>query len=305
MPRLAQVTGINVNPKRLLAHTLAAHGAVLAAVAVFSTGLRHELAPGEDQGTIYIITKAPQYAGVGYTTPYLAQIGEVLGSMPEYQSSFMHVGGVGRGQNEIFGDAILKEWSERTRSATQVQRQIQAVGNTLDGVALTAVQPPPTRFEWWSNFHDHSYDVIPQVRGSDRMTPADLGRLYVKTSSGTLVPLSTVTRIEMRPQVNQLTQFGQMNSATLEALPAPRVIMGEAVAFLQSEPLPIGTSVDWLSDSRQFVQEGNRLLVSFAFALVISLHLVRPTHHLQFYRQRPSDVVSQPSGAGAGVDEAV
>ena len=44
--------------------------------------------------------------------------------------------------------------------------------------------------------------------------------------------------------------------------------MGEAVAFLQSQPLPASTSVDWLS-GRQFVQEGNRLWVSFGFALVV------------------------------------
>ena len=60
-----------------------------------------------------------------------------------------------------------------------------------------------------------------------------------------------------------------MNSATLVMLPRPGISMGEAVAFLQSQPLPASTSVDWLSDSRQFVQEGNRLWVSFGFALVV------------------------------------
>src|SRR5690606_16593283 len=85
------------------------------------------------------------------------------------------------------------------------------------------------------NFHDRSYDVIPQVRDSDRMTPDDLGRFYVKASSGALVPLSTVVHVETRPQANGLTQFGQMNSATVELLPRPGVSMGEAVAFLQSQ----------------------------------------------------------------------
>ena len=101
------------------------------------------------------------------------------------------------------------------------------------------------------------------------MTPEDLGRFYVKTVTGALVPLATVARVETRPQANQLTQFGQMNSATLVMLPRPGISMGEAVAFLQSQPLPASTSVDWLSDSRQFVQEGNRLWVSFGFALVV------------------------------------
>ncbi|MGN8083252.1 efflux RND transporter permease subunit [Variovorax sp. 22077] len=343
---------------RMLAHTLAARGAVLlvgavvlAAIVVLFTGTRHELAPTEDQGAIIVVTKAPQYAGVSYTARYAQQIEKLFESIPEFDSSFMNIGDYAGGQNMMIGGAILKDWSQRKRSAAEIQGQIQAAGGAIDGETLTAVQLPPlpgssgglpvqmvlrspdgfkTLYETGEkiktaayasglflyvqndlsydspqahitidnakasemgvtmqsiadtlavlvgenyvnrfNFHDRSYDVIPQVRGIERMTPDDLGRFYVKATSGALVPLSTVTHVEMRPQANQLTQFGQMNSATLEMLPAPGVSMGEAIAFLQSQPLPPGTSVDWLSDSRQFVQEGNRLLVSFCFALVV------------------------------------
>ena len=343
---------------RLLARTLAARGAVLlvgvavlAAIAVLFTGTRRELAPTEDQGAVIVVTKAPQYAGVGYTARYAQQIEKLFEQIPEFDSSFMNIGDSAGGQNMMLGGAILKDWSKRKRSATEIQGQIQAAGGAIDGETLTAVQLPPlpgssgglpvqmvlrspddfrTLYETGEkikaaayasglflyvqndlsydspqahitidnakasemgvtmqsvadtlavlvgenyvnrfNFHDRSYDVIPQVRGAERMTPEDLGRFYVKTTSGALVPLSTVTHVEMRPQANQLTQFGQMNSTTLEMLPAPGVSMGEAVKFLQSQPLPPGTSVDWLSDSRQFVQEGNRLLVSFCFALVV------------------------------------
>jgi multidrug efflux pump len=50
---------------------------------------------------------------------------------------------------------------------------------------------------------------------------------------------------------------------------APGTTMGQAVAFLQSQKLPAGFEVDWLSDSRQYVYEGNALTVSFGFALVV------------------------------------
>src|SRR3546814_12639214 len=60
-----------------------------------------------------------------------------------------------------------------------------------------------------------------------------------------------------------------MNAATLSAVLAPGVTMGQAVDFLKSQPLPVGTTVDWLSDSRQYVTEGNRLTVSFGFALIV------------------------------------
>ncbi|MGM7651303.1 efflux RND transporter permease subunit [Serratia marcescens] len=352
------IEGLTSFYRRLLARTLAARSAVLlvgvavlGAIVVLFMGIRHELAPVEDQGAVIVIAKAPQYAGVNYTARYAQKIEKIFESLPEFDNSFMHIGGSGRGQNQMLAGAIFKDWSQRSRSSIQIQGQLQAAGGSIDGETLTAVQVPPlpgssgglpvqmvlrspddfsTLFKTAEqikdaayksglflyvqndlafdspqahvaidsskaremgvtmqaiadtlavlvgenyvnrfNFHDRSYDVIPQVRDSDRMTPDDLGRFYVKASSGALVPLSTVVHVETRPQVNALTQFGQMNSATIELLPRPGVSMGEAVALLQSQPLPAGTSVDWLSDSRQFVQEGNRLLVSFGFALVV------------------------------------
>lgn len=142
------------------------------------------------------------------------------------------------------------------------------------GVSMTAIADTlatlvgenyVNRFNW----HDRSYDVIAQVPRDRRMTPDDLGRFYVRTGAGTLVPLSTVVHVSIRPQPNRLPQFGQMNAATLSAILMPGVTMGQAVDFLKKQPLPPGTSVDWMSNSRQYVQEGNRLTLSFGFALVV------------------------------------
>jgi multidrug efflux pump len=122
-----------------------------------------------------------------------------------------------------------------------------------------------SRFNW----HNRSYDVIVQAPRDRRLTPDNLGQFYVRASSGDLVPLSTVVHINMRPQPNVLPQFNQLNSATLSAVLAPGVTMGQAVGFLQAQELPSGMSIDWLSNSRQFVTEGNRLTGSFLFALVV------------------------------------
>ncbi len=51
----------------------------------------------------------------------------------------------------------------------------------------------------------------------------------------------------------------------------PGVTMGTVVDFLekQAQNLPPGFTHDYLADSRQFVQEGNQLAVTFFFALII------------------------------------
>lgn len=136
------------------------------------------------------------------------------------------------------------------------------IANTL---AILVGENYDDRFNWF----DRSYDVITQAQSSQKLTEDNLGEFYVRTSSGQLVPLSTVVTIDQRPQPNQLPQFNQMNSATLSAVLMPGITMGQAVDFLRSQPLPNNMTVDWMSNSRQFVSEGHRLTISFIFAMVV------------------------------------
>lgn len=116
-----------------------------------------------------------------------------------------------------------------------------------------------------------AYDVIPQSLREQRLTPQALARQFVRTQDNTLVPLSTVVSVAVKVEPNKLTQFNQQNAATLQAIPAPGVSMGEAVAFLerQANALPAEFSHDWQGDSGQYTQEGSALAFAFLAALVI------------------------------------
>jgi multidrug efflux pump len=121
------------------------------------------------------------------------------------------------------------------------------------------------------NLEGRSYQVIPQVPRDRRLSPEALGGYYVPTSTGQQVPLSTLVSIETATDPNSLTHYNQLNSATFQAVPMPGVTVGAAVDFLESQAknLPAGFSHDYLADSRQYVQEGNQLAVTFGFALII------------------------------------
>ena len=86
------------------------------------------------------------------------------------------------------------------------------------------------------------------------------------------MPLSTVVSVETGVDPNALTQYNQLNSATFSAVPMPGITMGQAVAYLEQlteEILPKDFNHDYLSESRQYVREGNQLTVTFVFALII------------------------------------
>src|SRR6201987_3341672 len=121
------------------------------------------------------------------------------------------------------------------------------------------------------NLEGRSYQVIPQVPREQRLTPGSLGAYYITTSTGQQLPLSTVVSIDTTTDPNSLTHYNQLNSAPFSAVPMPGVTVGQAVDFLEGEAkkLPAGFSHDYLADSRQYVQEGNQLIVTFAFAIII------------------------------------
>ncbi|VXB38310.1 Uncharacterized transporter HI_0895 [Pseudomonas sp. 8AS] len=115
-----------------------------------------------------------------------------------------------------------------------------------------------------------SYKVIAQVERAYRDNPGWLSSYYVKSESGQMVPLGTLIKVSDRARPTKLKQFQQLNSAIIEGVPI--VSTGEAVdsiAQIAREEAPRGYAFDYAGASRQYVQEGSALFVTFALALAI------------------------------------
>jgi multidrug efflux pump len=117
-----------------------------------------------------------------------------------------------------------------------------------------------------------SYKVIPQVEQRYRLNTSQLRDYYFKASNGTSIPFSTIVDLKTDVVPESLNHFQQLNSATISAVPAPGVTLGEALATLRNiarDALPQGYSIDYAGQSRQFMNESSALLVTFIFALII------------------------------------
>jgi multidrug efflux pump len=162
-----------------------------------------------------------------------------------------------------YNQPVVRLWIDRTK-ASDLGITMQSLGSTL---AVLLGGNYVNRF----NLEGRSYQVIPQVPREQRLSPESLGKYYIATGTGQQVPLSTVVKIETGTDPNALTHYNQLNSATFSAVPMPGVTVGQAVDFLEGEAkkLPAGFSHDYLADSRQYVQEGNQLLITLGFAIII------------------------------------
>ncbi|WP_395675106.1 efflux RND transporter permease subunit [Inquilinus sp.] len=120
---------------------------------------------------------------------------------------------------------------------------------------------------------NRSYKVIPQVAQADRLNPEELDKYFVRSSGGDLVPLSSLVKLTTQATANSFSQFNQLNSSTIQAVPIPNVVtLGQSLDFLKSTAdriLPRGVSYDYEGDSRQYITEGNTIMIAFIFAVIV------------------------------------
>ncbi len=138
------------------------------------------------------------------------------------------------------------------------------------GLTLTALVGggPVSKFD----LANRSYDVVTQVDDPNRFNPESLGTYYVRSASGSMVPLSSVVTIETRAAPVAIEQFNQLNSATISGLPLPGVATGDALATIRqiaAEVMPGGFYEDFAGQSRLEITEGNSTLTAFGLAIVI------------------------------------
>ncbi|KAF2991194.1 efflux RND transporter permease subunit [Methylocystis sp. MJC1] len=162
-------------------------------------------------------------------------------------------------------------WDKPGSTLTIDRSKASELGLTMEDIAGALATLVGEKYVNRFEVSGRSYDVIPQVERRFRADTKAIGRFYVRTSSGSLLPLDAVLESSEHAEPNQLSQYNQMNSATISAVLSPGVTMGQAVAFLQkkADELPPGFGNAWLGESRQYVAEGNRLMIAFGLALLV------------------------------------
>jgi len=120
---------------------------------------------------------------------------------------------------------------------------------------------------------NQQYYVLVQVEDTDRSTPNDLSRLYVKSTDGNLVQLSNLVTAEEGIVPENFPHFNRMRSVTVSAQLATGKTIGDGVAFLEEtvKPLlPAGYTYAWDGETREFVESGSDTYMLFGLALLFT-----------------------------------
>ncbi|SNY46284.1 multidrug efflux pump [Arsukibacterium tuosuense] len=171
----------------------------------------------------------------------------------------------------IFVDSDLK--INRPRQTVQVDREKAALmGVSMQQIAADLGSMMSGADAGRFALDNRSYRVIPQVSRSERLNPEQLKDFYTRNRDGELVPLSSLVSLTESVQPQALKGFQQLNAVKISGVPRPGVPLGDALAVLDqiaAEVMPAGFSVDYAGQSRQFKAEGQQLVVTFFFALIV------------------------------------
>ena len=156
--------------------------AMLVAMFMFS---KSELAPEEDQGIVLSQVVGSPTATSDQMQTYAKQVFDIGHSIPEYKQMFQ-ITGVPT-TNQGIGGVLLKNWSDRTRSAHEIQLDLQAKWNKIAGARVAAFQFPPlpgtsglpvqfviTTTEPFENLNTVAQQVLDKARSSGKFYYVDL-----------------------------------------------------------------------------------------------------------------------------------
>jgi HAE1 family hydrophobic/amphiphilic exporter-1 len=133
--------------------------------------------------------------------------------------------------------------------------QIAALGLTVDDVELALTSAYGSRQVSQIFAPDDQYQVILQVDPQYQRDPAALSMLYVQTSAGKLVPLSTVVATRETVGPLSVNHTGQLPSVTLSFNLRPGIALGDAVARVQTvarDTLPATVSGSFQGTAQAF-----------------------------------------------------
>lgn len=170
-----------------------------------------------------------------------------------------------------FADSDLKYDQPQTRIVFD-RDKVAAMGLNLQQVGGDLTTLLSSGYVNYFSIQGRSYQVIPQLKRVERLTPADLTNRYVSGPNGSQIQLSTFATLKREVQPETLNHFQQLNSFTISAVPRGGVTVDDGLKVLEDEAakiLPRGYTIDYTGQSRQLRVEGNAFVATMILSVIV------------------------------------
>jgi len=203
---------------------------------------------------------------------------------------------------EALRDVTTDLYIKNPQVTIEVDREKSAVyGVTVDQVRQTLYDAFGDRQVATIYTPANDYEVILETKPEFQGSPNNLDNIYVKTSAGTVVPLSAVTRFVPSVGPLQVNHQGQQPSVTISFNLAPNYSLGQAVDAIQNlereERLPASITTGFQGTAQVF-QDSLRGQGILILAAIFAAYVVLGILYESFIH--PITIISGLPSAGIG-----
>jgi len=122
------------------------------------------------------------------------------------------------------------------------------------------------------NLQGRTYRVYVQADQQYRSSPEDIGKLYVRSDSDELVPMSTLVNTSDTTGAQTINHYNLFRSITINGQPAQGVSSGGAIDAMETvaaRVLPAGFGYEWSGTALEEIEGGNQAPIIFGLGLIL------------------------------------
>ena len=122
------------------------------------------------------------------------------------------------------------------------------------------------------NLNGRTYRVQLQADAAYRARPEDLGKVYVRSTTGAMVPVGALIKVRQQVGAEQLERFNGFLAAKVLGNSLPGVSTGDAIKIVEEvarETLPAGYELAWTGQAFQEKRTGTTSAIAFVFGIIM------------------------------------
>jgi multidrug efflux pump subunit AcrB len=149
--------------------------------------------------------------------------------------------------------------------------QVRKLGVPIDSVFSTLASSLGGAYVNDFALFGRTYKVYAQADAPYRREPGDIGRFFVRSEAGEMVPMATLVRIGRTQGPEYVTRFNLYRAAEITGQPAPGYSSGQALAALEdvaARVLPADIALAWSGESFQQKRTEGQAVLVFGLAIV-------------------------------------
>jgi multidrug efflux pump len=153
------------------------------------------------------------------------------------------------------------------------REKAKALGIPLDSAFNTLAATLGTYYVNDFNKYGRAWQVLMSADSQYRKRPDDIGRIFVKSDRGAMVPVSAFAKVEYSAGPDTLDRYNNLPAVKLLGQAAPGHSSGEAIAEMEkiaAKVLPSDMSYDWTGSSFQEKRSSGTSGIALALAALMA-----------------------------------